>query len=49
MKKDFRKKVIEYRNNKDTDFIYKLSKNHRKITFNELHKRCQYYYALFRF
>ena len=48
MKKDFRKKVIEYRNNKDTD-IYKLSKNNRKIAFNELYKRCQYYYALFRF
>ena len=39
MKKDFRKKVIEYRNNKDTDFI---STNSQKI-------RCQYYYALFRF
>ena len=29
MKKDFRKKVIEYRNNKDTDFI---STNSKKIT-----------------
>ena len=29
MKKDFRKKIIEYRNNKETDFI---SKNSQIIT-----------------
>ena len=37
MKKDFRKKVIEYRNNKDTDFI---STNSQKITEKLLSMNC---------
>lgn len=37
MKKDFRKKVIEYRNNKDTDFI---STNSKKITEKLLSMNC---------
>ena len=37
MKKDFRKKVIEYRNNKDTDFI---STNSQKITEKLLSMKC---------
>ena len=37
MKKDFRKKVIEYRNNKDTDFI---STNSKKITEKLLSVNC---------
>ena len=37
MKKDFRKKVIEYRNNKDTNFI---STNSQKITEKLLSMNC---------